>query len=56
MTYEYYGYPPDWRDKYQAEIKKVSAPSDRVAEKLHKVTCCPVVGNTRNSTSRFLSG
>jgi zinc protease len=25
MTYEYYGYPPDWLDKYQAEIKKVTA-------------------------------
>jgi zinc protease len=34
MTYEYYGYPPDWLDKYQAEIKKVSAADvNRVAAK-----------------------
>jgi len=25
MTYEYYGYPPDWLDKFPAEIKKVTA-------------------------------
>ena len=25
MTYEYYNYPPDWLDKYQAEVKKVTA-------------------------------
>ena len=38
MTYEYYGYPPDWLDKYQAEIKTVSAADvNRVAAKyMHK--------------------
>src|SRR5215467_6851000 len=25
MTYEFYGYPADWLDKYQAEIKKITA-------------------------------
>src|ERR1700726_1167894 len=34
MTYEYYGYPPDWLAKYQAEVKKVAAPDvNRVATK-----------------------
>jgi zinc protease len=50
MTYEYYGYPPDWLDKYQAEIKKVT-PADvsRVAAKyLHKDQLAVlVVGNTK---------
>jgi len=50
MTYEYYGYPPDWLDKYQTEIKKVAA-SDvaRVAAKyLHKDQLAVlVVGNTK---------
>ena len=38
MTYEYYGYPADWLDKYQAEIKKVTAADvNRIAAKyLHK--------------------
>src|SRR5450432_4453013 len=38
MTYEYYGYPPDWLDKYQTEIKKVTAADvSRVAAKyLHR--------------------
>ncbi len=38
MTYEYYGYPPDWLDRYQAEIKKVAAADvNRVAAKyLHR--------------------
>jgi zinc protease len=38
MTYEYYGYPPDWLDKYQTEIKKVTAADvNRVAAKyLHR--------------------
>jgi zinc protease len=50
MTYEYYGYPPDWLDKYQAEIKKVTAAdSNRVAAKyLHKDQLAVlVVGNTK---------
>jgi zinc protease len=49
MVYEYYGYPPDWLDKYQAEIKKVSAADvNRVAAKyLHKdQLAILVVGNT----------
>jgi zinc protease len=50
MTYEYYGYPPDWLDKYQAEIKKVTAADvSRVAAKyLHKDQLAVlVVGNTK---------
>ncbi len=50
MTYEYYGYPPDWLDKYQAEIKKVTAAdANRVAAKyLHKDQLAVlVVGNTK---------
>jgi zinc protease len=50
MTYEYYGYPPDWLDKYQAEIKKVTAAdANRVASKyLHKDQLAVlVVGNTK---------
>lgn len=50
MTYEYYGYPPDWLDKYQAEIKKVTAAEvNRVAAKyLHKDQLAVlVVGNTK---------
>jgi zinc protease len=50
MTYEYYGYPPDWLDKYQAEIKKVTADDvNRVATKyLHKDQLATlVVGNTK---------
>jgi zinc protease len=50
MTYEYYGYPSDWLDKYQAEIKKVSAADvNRVASKyLHKDQLAVlVVGNTK---------
>ena len=50
MTYEYYGYPPDWLDKYQAEIKKVTtADVSRVATKyLHRNQLAVlVVGNTK---------
>src|ERR1039458_5057584 len=50
MTYEYYGYPPDWLDKYQAEIKKVTAAdANRIAAKyLHKDQLAVlVVGNTK---------
>jgi zinc protease len=50
MVYEYYGYPPDWLDKYQAEIKKVTAADvNRVAAKyLHKDQLAVlVVGNTK---------
>jgi len=51
MTYEYWGYPPDWLDKYQAEIKKVTAADvNRVAAKyLHKDQLAVlVVGNTKD--------
>jgi len=51
MTYEYWGYPPDWLDKYQAEIKKVTAADvNRVAAKyLHKDQLAVlVVGNTED--------
>ena len=51
MSYEYYGYPPDWLDKYQAEVKKVTAADvNRVASKyLHKNQLAVlVVGNTKD--------
>src|SRR3984885_13033650 len=51
MTYEYYGYPPDWLDKYQAEVKKVAAADvNRVAGKyLHRDQLAVlVVGNTKD--------
>jgi zinc protease len=50
MTYEYYGYPPDWLDKYQAEIKKVTAADvNRVAAKyVHRDQLAVlVVGNIK---------
>ncbi len=50
MTYEYYGYPPDWLDKYQAEVKKVTAADvNRVAAKyLHRDQLAVlVIGNTK---------
>ena len=50
MTYEYYGYPPDWLDKYQAEIKKVTAADvNRIAAKyMHRDKLAVlVVGNTK---------
>ena len=50
MTYEYYGYPPDWLDKYQAEVKKVTAADvNRVAAKyMHRDQMAVlVVGNTK---------
>ncbi|MBZ5679367.1 MAG: insulinase family protein [Acidobacteriia bacterium] len=50
MVYEYYGYPPDWLDKYQSEIKKVTAADvNRVAAKyLHRDQLAVlVVGNTK---------
>ena len=50
MTYEYYGYPPDWLDKYQAEVKKVAAADvNRVATKyMHRDQMAVlVVGNTK---------
>lgn len=51
MTYEYYGYPPDWLDKYQGEIKKVTAAdANRVAAKyLHEDQLAVlVVGNAKD--------
>jgi zinc protease len=50
LTYEYYGYPPDWLDKYGAEIKKVTAADvNRVAAKyMHRDQLSVlVVGNTK---------
>jgi zinc protease len=50
MTYEYYGYPPDWLDKYQAEIKRVTAADvNRVATKyMHRDQMAVlVVGNSK---------
>jgi len=50
MTYEFYGYPADWLDKYEAEIKKVTAAEvNRVAAKyLHRNQLAVlVVGNTK---------
>ena len=51
MTYEYYGYPPDWLDKYQAEIKKVTAADvNRIAAKyLHRDQLAVLaVGNSKD--------
>src|SRR6266851_9490941 len=50
VTYEYYGYPPDWLDKFPAEIKKVTAgDANHVAAKyLHRDQLAVlVVGNTK---------
>jgi zinc protease len=50
MTYEFYGYPADWLDKYPAEIEKVkTADVSRVAAKyLHRDQLAVlVVGNTK---------
>ena len=50
MTYEFYGYPADWLDKYPAEIQKVTAADvNRVATKyIHRDQLAVlVVGNTK---------
>jgi len=50
ITYQYYGYPPDWLDKYQEEIRRVTAADvNRVAAKyLHRDQLAVlVVGNTK---------
>ncbi len=50
MTYEFYGYPADWLDRYEAEIKKVTAAdANRVAAKyLHSDQFATlVVGNPK---------
>jgi zinc protease len=50
MTYEFYGYPLDWLDKYPAEIQKVNAADvNRVAAKYlhHDQLAVLVVGNTK---------
>jgi zinc protease len=50
MTYEFYGYPLDWLDKYPAEIQKVTAADvNRVAAKyVHRDQLAVlVVGNTK---------
>lgn len=51
MVYEYYGYPPDWLDKYEGEIRKVTAADvNRVAAKyLHRDQLAVlVVGNSKD--------
>jgi zinc protease len=51
MTYEFYGYPADWLDKYQTEVKKVTAAEvNRVAAKyMHKDQLAVlVIGNTKD--------
>jgi zinc protease len=50
ITYEFYGYPADWLDKYPAEIQKVTAADvNRVAAKyVHRNQLAVlVVGNTK---------
>jgi len=50
LTYEFYGYPADWLDRYPVEIKKVTAADvNRVAAKyLHRDQLAVlVVGNTK---------
>ena len=50
MTYEFYGYPADWLDKYPVEIQKVTATDvNRVATKyVHRDQLAVlVVGNTK---------
>jgi len=50
MTYEFYGYPADWLDRYESEVKKVTAADvNRVAAKyLHRDQLAVlVVGNTK---------
>jgi zinc protease len=50
ITYEYYGYPSDWLDKYPGEIQKVTAADvNRVAAKyVHRDQLAVlVVGNTK---------
>ncbi|MGB8597664.1 MAG: pitrilysin family protein [Candidatus Sulfotelmatobacter sp.] len=58
MTYEFYGYPADWLDKYPAEIQKVTAADvNRVATKyLHRDQLAVlVVGNTKEFDKPFSS-
>jgi zinc protease len=50
MTYEFYGYPADWLDKYPGEIQKVNAAEvNRIAAKyVHRDQLAVlVVGNTK---------
>src|SRR5271166_1996192 len=50
MTYEFYGYPADWLDKYPAEIQKVTARDvNRIAARyVHRDQLAVlVVGNTK---------
>jgi zinc protease len=50
VTYEFYGYPSDWLDRFPAEIQKVSAPDvNRVGTKyVHRDQLAVlVVGNTK---------
>ena len=50
ITYEFYGYPADWLDRYPGEIKKVTAADvNRVAAKYlhHDQLAVLVVGNSK---------
>ncbi len=51
LTYEYYGYPSDWLDKFPAEIEKVTAADvNRIAAKyVHRDQLAVlVIGNTKD--------
>jgi zinc protease len=51
MTYEFYGYPPDWLDKFPAEIKKITAADVNLvaAKYVHRDQLAVlVVGNTKD--------
>lgn len=57
MAYELYGYPPDWLDKYQAEIQKVTAADvNRVAAKyVHRDQLAVLVAGNPNDFDKPLS-
>ncbi len=57
MAYELYGYPPDWLDKYQAEIQKVTAADvNRVAAKyVHRNQLAVLVAGNPNDFDKPLS-
>ena len=58
VTYEFYGYPADWLDKYLVEIQKVTAADvNRVAAKyVHRDQLAVlVVGNTKEFDKPFSS-
>jgi zinc protease len=57
MAYELYGYPPDWLDRYQAEIQKVTAADvNRVAAKyLHRDKLAVLVAGNATDFDKPLS-